>query len=84
MFKQSEKDHEIVASTWAFLSHSTLSLSYGNWPITDKGRQSLVDTHVEIWKLSVGGSWNSKTVGIGIKRNHKVQYIKYIKFCFYL
>ena len=58
--------------------------SYVNWPITDKGRQSLVDTHVEIWKLSVGGSWNSKTVGIGIKRNHKVQYIKYIKFCFYL
>ena len=47
MFKQSEKDHEIVASTWAFLSHSTLSLFHGNWPITDKGRQSLVDTHVE-------------------------------------
>ena len=56
--------------------------SYVNWPITDKVRRSLVDTHVEILRLSAGGSWNSKT--IGIKRNHKIQYFKHIKLCFYL
>ena len=60
----------------------SIGVFYVNWPITDKGRQSLVNTHVEILRLSAGGSWNSKT--IGIKRNHKIHCSKHIKLCFYL
>ena len=73
-------DYEIIASTWTFLSHSM-----ANSPIcTLKPFNNSYDndTHVEILRLSAGGSWNNKT--IGIKRNHKIHYIKHIKLCFYL
>ena len=74
---------DMARTQWECWWHSiSKGGSYVNWPITDKGRQSLVNTHVEILRLSAGGSWNSKT--IGIKRNHKIHYSKHIKLCFYL
>ena len=74
---------DMERTQWECWWHSiSKGASYVNWPITYKGRQSLVVTHVEILRLSAGGSWNSKT--IGIKRNHKIHYIKHIKLCFYL
>ena len=62
------------------LGYGKLRKFCGNWPITDKEKQSLVNIHVQGRKLSEGGSrWIIKTT-----KKKQIHKVNYVKLSFYL